>query len=371
MNNKIYAVCYDELYVFDTKENAKNFFAGCYYTSEGSEQSRYASVMIDLDFYDIADDRVSKGCKGININTSGQDVVKFKLENKMFPDDAIKYYQEKLLPILMVANDYEVDFLRKIPFEQFGSDEEIDYTTSFSKFYNEILGGELQSIETIEKSDGKYAMKINDHLVIDIRAWDNLNDVVDNVKTIEEELHLNNDMITRLCYFYNVGVAFDINDFDRAYNAFSYNGNACKADIINGLSCEDYGVNFNEDVTRDYIKEYVKKGCNNTYGYIVKKNIELPKDEWKEIDEVLVKNYGYDDLEDAKQNGFIPFDFEQLENSCSYYEQPDESYLKQDDVIVRNIINIYDKKTALEINYNAVSKILKDIYNENIDVLEI
>ena len=119
-------------------------------------------------------------------------------------------------------------------------------------------------------------------------------------------------------------------------------------------------------MTRDYIKQYVEEGCNNTYGYIVAKNIELPQEEWNEIDEELVKNYGYDDLEDARENGFIPFDFEQFEESCSYYEQPSESYLKTGNYFLINKINIYDQKTALEKNYNAVSKMLNELYDEKI-----
>lgn len=366
----VYTVCYDELYVFDSKEKAKNFFGGCYYASEGAEQSRYASILIGLDYSNIVDDGVSKGCKKININVDGDDIISCELENKMETNDAIRYYQANVLPVLNVSNDYGVDFLKRTPFEYFGSDEEVDYMTSFSRFYNEILYHKLQSVETIEKSDGKYEMKINDQLVIDIRAWDNLKNVVDNVETIKEQLHLENDLIIRPCYFFNVGVTFDINDFDSAYDVWGCNGNACRSDIINGLSCENYGINFNEDMTRNYIKEYVKRGCDNTYGYMIKRNIELPKEEWEEIDEELVKNYGYDDLEDAKQNGFIPFDFAQLEDCCSYYEQPDESYLKAGPNLLLNKINVYNTKTALENNYNAVSKILKDIYDENLDDLE-
>lgn len=366
----VYTVCYDELYVFDSKEKAKDFFGGCYYASEGAEQSRYASILIGLDYNNIADDGVSKGCKKININVDGDDIISCELENKKETNDAIKYYQANVLPVLIVANDYGVDFLKRTPFEHFDSDEETDYMTSFSKFYNDILHHKLQSVETVEKSDGKYEMKINNQLVIDIRAWDNLKNVVDNVETIKDQLHLENDLIIRPCYFFNVGVTFDINDFDSAYDVWGCNGNACRSDIINGLSCENYGINFNEDMTRNYIKEYVKRGCDNTYGYMIKRNIELPQEEWEEIDEELVKNYGYDDLGDAKQNGFIPFDLAQLEDCCSYYEQPDESYLKAGSNLLSNKINIYNTKTALENNYNAVSKILKDIYDENVDDLE-
>lgn len=371
MNYNIYAICGNELYVFNSKEEAKDFFSECYYSSEGSERSRYASILVGLNYNNICKDDISTECRGVNIKENGsEDIIYSSLPYKMPIKDTIDYFQTKVLPILKVANDYSVDFHRKIPFEHFGADEDSSFMASFTDFYNEILNGNLRNAETIEKSDGKYEMMINDNSVIDLRAWDDLENVIDNVETIKKELNLDNkllprNLITRKCYFFNVGVTFDINDFEKAYDVWGCNGNACKSDVINGLSCENYGVNFNEEATRNYIKEYVKKGCDNTYGYMVERNIELPKEDWKEIDEELVKSYGYDNLEDAKQNGFIPFDFAQLEDCCSYYEQPNESYLKQNNIILKNKINVYDEKTALDKNYAAVSRILNDIYKDN------
>ena len=372
MNYNIYAICGNELYVFNSKEEAKDFFSECYYSSEGSERSRYASILVGLNYNNICKDDISTECMGINIKENGsENIIYSSLPHKMPIKDTIDYFQTKVLPILKVANDYDVDFHRKIPFEHFGADEDSSFMASFTDFYNKILNDKLQNAETIEKSDGKYEMIINDNSIIDLCAWDNLENVIYNVETIKQELNLDNELlprnlITRKCYFFNVGVTFDINDFDRAYDVWNCNGNACKSDIINGLSCENYGVNFNKNMTRDYIKQYVEEGCNNTYGYIVVKNIELPQEEWNEIDEELVKNYGYDDLEDARENGFIPFDFEQFEESCSYYEQPSESYLKTGNYFLINKINIYDQKTALEKNYNAVSKMLNELYDEKI-----
>lgn len=367
----VYTVCYDELYVFDSKEKAKNYFGGCYYASEGAEQSRYASILIGLDFNNIANDGVSKGCKQININVDGDDIISCELKNKMETKNAIRYYQEKILPILELADEYGVDFSRKMPFDDFGSDEETDYMQSFSDFYKKILGNDL-CIQTVEQSDGKYQMEINDELVIDIKAWDNLKNVIDNVEIINEKLEHSNYLVTRPCYFFNVGVVFDINDFESAYDVWNCNGNACMSDIINGLSCENYGIYFNKNVARDKVVNYVKNGINNTYGYIVEKNITLPKEEWNSIDEYLVENYDFENISDAQKNGFISFDFSELiEENSSYYEQPDESYLKKDNSIIQNCIKVYDKKTALEKNYEAVSKILKDIYQENIEDLEI
>lgn len=373
MNYNIYAICGNELYVFNSKEEAKYFFTSSYYLSEGSERSRYVSILVGLNYNNISKDDISTGCRNINIKENGsEDIICSSLPYKMPIKDAIDYFQMKVLPILKVANNYNVDFRRRIPFEHFGADEDSSFMASFADFYNEILNGCLQNAETIEKSDGKYEMIINDDSVIDLYAWDNLENVIDNVETIKQELNLDNkllpkNLIARKCYFFNVGVTFDINDFDRAYDVWNCNGNACKSDIINGLSCENYGVNFNKNITRDYIKQYVEKGCNNTYGYMVEKNVELSQEEWDEIDNFLIENYSYDNLDDVRKNGFIPFEFEQLEENCSYYEQPNESYLKQDNDCLMNKINIYNRETALAKNYNAVSKILNKLYDEKIE----
>ena len=127
-----------------------------------------------------------------------------------------------------------------------------------------------------------------------------------------------------------------------------------------------------KDEAKNMISNYVKNGTNNSYGYIVEKNITMPKLEWDDIDKYLVDNYNFTDSDDAKENGFIPFDFANLvEEEYPYYVQPTESYLKQDGTVVKNKINVYDKETALEKNYEAVSKILRDIYKEDLDFLEI
>lgn len=366
----VYVVCNNKLYVFDDIYKAKIYFISLCFVSSEKQQNKYYSILNKIDHQKIADDGTSKSCKEIIIVKNN--TVKYKLNNRLSVDNGIQFYQDKIIPILDIANDYGVDFSKSTPFEDFGSDEEIDYMSSFSNFYNEILGEVLKDIKTIEKSDGKYEMKINDKLVIDIRAWDNLNDVVDNVETIKKELQLNNNLITRKVYYFSVGVTFDINDFDRAYDVWGCNGNACMSDVINGLSCEDYGTYFNKDEAKNMISNYVKNGTNNSYGYIVEKNITMPKLEWDDIDKYLVDNYNFTDSDDAKENGFIPFDFANLvEEEYPYYVQPTESYLKQDGTVVKNKINVYDKETALEKNYEAVSKILRDIYKEDLDFLEI
>ena len=52
----------------------------------------------------------------------------------------------------------------------------------------------IDTIETIEISDGKYEMNIypsmGDKFTIDVRAWDKLDDVLNNVSSIEKELNI-------------------------------------------------------------------------------------------------------------------------------------------------------------------------------------
>ena len=98
-----------------------------------------------------------------------------------------KYYEENIKPILDISEAYNIDFNNEIPFEYFGSEEEINMYT-FSSYYMDIIkkmGIDVKSIVTIEKSAGKYEMKVDEN-IIDVRAWDKLDDVFENIKTIKE-----------------------------------------------------------------------------------------------------------------------------------------------------------------------------------------
>ena len=101
--------------------------------------------------------------------------------------DTVELYEKLIKPILEVSDEYDIDFNKKIPFETFGADNEINMS-SFSEYYKDlcrIFKIEFNKIETKEFSDGKYNLYIDDE-IIDIRAWDNLQSVIDNVKTIIE-----------------------------------------------------------------------------------------------------------------------------------------------------------------------------------------
>lgn len=186
---KVYTICYDTLDVFNTKEEAKKFYTTCFYSSEGAEQQRYASILVGLDFRNIAYDNVSDSCNEISIKLEKykDKFLKVKLNDFLSIQDTVEFYEKLIKPILEVSDEYDIDFNSKIPFEDFGDDDESNMS-SFSKYYEDlcrIFKIEYNKIETKEFSDGKYNLYIDDD-VIDIRAWDKIDSVIDNVKTIME-----------------------------------------------------------------------------------------------------------------------------------------------------------------------------------------
>lgn len=195
-SDKIYTVCYDTLDVFNTKEDAKKFYSECYYMSEGAEHERYASILVDLNFSNLGKDNVSKYCNEISIKQNGSDkFIKLKLNDSLSIENTIKFYEEKIEPILEVSNNYGVRFSSKIPFEDFGSDSESYTNTSFSDYYKELLEKfdlNIENISTESRSDGKYTITINDN-EFDIVAWDGLSEVIDNVDLMSKVLNKNKE----------------------------------------------------------------------------------------------------------------------------------------------------------------------------------
>ena len=120
----------------------------------------------------------------INRNGSSE-----KYEYNVGSEDAIKYYEERLKPILEVSKEYGVDFNREIPFEEFGSDDDNYIMFSFSDYYRELLDKfniKVGDIRTEDVSDGKYKMMVDENIALDIRAWDDLSSVIDSCNTLIE-----------------------------------------------------------------------------------------------------------------------------------------------------------------------------------------
>lgn len=186
----IYTVCYNRLDVFKTKDEAKEFFIKCYYASEGAEHERYGSILVDLNFSNIGRDNVSTDCSEIALKTGEGKFVNIELEERLSIDDTIKYYEDKIKPILDVSKKYNIDFSSKIPFEYFSSDSDSYEIANFSDYYKEILENSnvnINSINTSDWSDGKYKLTINNE-EFDITAWDSLEEVISNVDLMTDTL---------------------------------------------------------------------------------------------------------------------------------------------------------------------------------------
>lgn len=194
-DNTAYVKCYDTLYVFNNKDDAEKYFTECYYSSDGAERERYASVLIDLKFSNIAKDNVDSVCNEITIaNNDLKGYINVNLNNTLTIKEAIKYYKDIIIPILKVSDDYGVDFYNKLPFEDFGSDDESFFNTSFTDYYKNILKEiNIDNICTDYWSDGKYDLTVNNNRYR-ITAWDNLDAVIDTISTIiKEEKEKNKD----------------------------------------------------------------------------------------------------------------------------------------------------------------------------------
>lgn len=186
-SNKVYTVCYDRLDVFNNKSEAKDFYSDCYYMSEGAEHERYASILVDLNFGNIGRDNVSTYCREISVKQEDK-ILNIRLDKALSIEDTINFYEEKVQPILEVSDDYGIDFNRMVPFDEFGSDEESDYMSSFSKYYQELFKKfniSIDNISTEEISDGKYNLVVDD-TELTIKAGDKIESVIDNVDTMLE-----------------------------------------------------------------------------------------------------------------------------------------------------------------------------------------
>ena len=182
----IYTVCYNSLNVFKTKDVAKKFFTICYNSSEGAEHERYASILVDLNFSNVGKDNVSSYCNEISIITNENKFINVELDDNLSIDDTIKFYENKIKPILEVSEEFDVDFSSKIPFEYFGSDSDSYTNNCFSDFYKKLcekFDVNIENISTDNWSDGKYKLLINNK-EFDIKVWDNLESVIDNINSM-------------------------------------------------------------------------------------------------------------------------------------------------------------------------------------------
>lgn len=164
--NKVYTICYNRLEVFDDKESAKKFYGTCYFISDGAELERYRSILIDLNFSNIAKDNVSEDCNLINIHVgkATYNSIDIELDKSLPISETIKYYEDKIQPVLEISEQYGINFDCDIPFENFGADDNSHNMSSFSVYYKELLekfGVEIDNIQVKDWSDGKYNLVVN------------------------------------------------------------------------------------------------------------------------------------------------------------------------------------------------------------------
>lgn len=115
-----------------------------------------------------------------------EDLISEKLFNLF--EEYFGILDEKKEAILKVSKDYDVDFSTKLPFEYFDADNGNYNMSSFTGYYNDIfkkLDINFDSMLTKEKSDGKYELILDDN-ILDLSAWDSLENVIDNVDSAIE-----------------------------------------------------------------------------------------------------------------------------------------------------------------------------------------
>ena len=191
-----YAICYDTLYVFHNKVEGNKFFTECYYMSEGAEQSRYAAILMGFaNNSKIASDHSSNYCKEVAISSTEDEnqFITITLDDFLSISDTVKYYESKIQPILKTSEEYKIHFTSKLPFQDFGSDDDCAYGAmySLSNYYKDILEKQdlnVDKIITKNISDGKYEITINDDYVFETESSDNLNVVLYNVEEIIKRL---------------------------------------------------------------------------------------------------------------------------------------------------------------------------------------
>lgn len=167
-------------------------------------------------------------------------------------------------------------------------------------------------------------------------------------------------MIEKTCYFFNVGTTFDRNNLETLKDVWNCNSNCCKADLCNGLYCEEYGIDFDKERCIKNTKKYVESGVNNTYGFVKEVKVSIPEDLWDEIYKSLVVDYHFDNVEAAKKYGYIPFDYgEIIENFSSYWEEPDLSFFKDKNKIRKNVIHVLKES---ELNSETMEWVNKNLY---------
>ena len=185
-----YVVCYNSLYVFSNKNEATKFFTECYLMSEGHEQQRYTLILMNLALDEkISRDFVENECSEIVIKNSNfkEQYITVELNQWMPIDDTVKYYEEKIKPILEISKKYDVNFFHNVPFSSFGINKE----HKIANYYKELLEHyniPVNSIEDEYISDGIYEITINNEHKFNITVRDKIYEIITNLNSIENKI---------------------------------------------------------------------------------------------------------------------------------------------------------------------------------------
>lgn len=199
-SNNILFINGSTLIVFGKEKTAEKYFSYlCYptvYEKRWGEKRVYKSILDDIKrrkknnksypIYCIYDNNPL--LNKIYITDYYHKRLKIQLDKFMINTEIIDYYENKIVPILNISKSYNINFATKIPFEFFADDNSSETMHSFSEYYTKLLhhfGVDINNVVTKEISAGKYEMKINNQ-IIDVRAWDNIESVLDNVDLILE-----------------------------------------------------------------------------------------------------------------------------------------------------------------------------------------
>ena len=291
----VYTVCGGTLSVFKYKEAAENYFKRCYYSSDGVEKSDYSSVLLELNSKNLGKDHSSPYCNEISINMN-QKIDEFytiKLNDNLSIDKTIKYFEEKIKPILEISEKYDINFKSKMPFKYFGSDSESYVNYSFSNYYKEILekyGVNISEIYTDEWSDGKYMLALNNEK-IELKAWDRLEDVIDNTnemieicKNKEGEVEYGDYLNSRKESNFNLNNIFvkdmldyKLEDDESSTGGLSFSGETLKDfiddDIDDSLNSSIFWIN--DRLKLCGIKEITEQDCKKYFDSKAKEDVEL------------------------------------------------------------------------------------------------
>lgn len=189
-----YVACYNSLYIFPNKNEATKFFTDCYLMSEGHEQQRYTLILMNLALDEkISRDFAEDKCSEIVVKNSKfeNQNIKIKLNQWMYIEDAVNYYENEITHLLEISDKYEINFFHQVPFSSFGIDKKKNKEHCIANYYKDLLEQYNISINSIKDeyiSDGIYEITINNDHKFNITVRDKIDEVISNLNSMKNKL---------------------------------------------------------------------------------------------------------------------------------------------------------------------------------------